>query len=52
MPVRVAQRPDAWNIGPQLLVDLDVAAIVGRDTGLVEPEIGGVRDPADREQQM
>ncbi len=44
--VAVAERPDARHVGAQLVVDGDVAARVGRDAGLVEPEIVGVRAAA------
>ena len=50
--VAVAEREDARHIGAQLIVDRDVAARVGRNAGLVEAEIVGVRPPPDREQQM
>ncbi|CBJ35683.1 hypothethical protein (plasmid) [Ralstonia solanacearum PSI07] len=50
--VAVAQCPDAGDIGAQLLVHPDVAARVGLDPGLVQPEIAGVRHAPDGEQQM
>jgi hypothetical protein len=37
--IAVAERPDARHVGRELIVDADVAARVGRDTGLVEPEV-------------
>ena len=41
--VAVAQRPDAGDAGAQLIVDLDEAALVDGDAGLVEAEVVGVR---------
>src|SRR3546814_2786431 len=50
--VAVAQRPDARRAGTQFVVDGDVAAFIDFHAGLVEPEVGGVRHAADREQHM
>src|SRR5262249_47747757 len=48
----VAHRPDPRYVGLQLVVDRDVAARVGRDAGLVEPEVVGVGGAADRHQEV
>src|SRR5206468_4621265 len=37
--VAVAQRPDAGHIGLQLIVNGDVAAVVGRNPSLVETQV-------------
>ena len=52
LAVAVAQRPDPRNVGAQLIINGDVAMRVDRDTGLVEPEIVGVRPTPDRDQKM
>ena len=40
--VAVAQGPDAGDVGAELVVDGDVAALVGDDAGFVEAEVVGV----------
>ena len=45
-----AQMPE--HAGPKLIVDLDVAARVDLDPGLVEAEVVGVRPAPDREQHV
>ena len=50
--VAVAERPDAGNAGPQLVVDGDVAARVDVDAGRLEPEVVGVRPAADGKQHV
>ena len=52
LAVAVAERPDARVRGAQRLVDLDVAALVGGDAGGVEPEVVGVGDAADGEEEV
>ena len=52
---RPLQSPSAQMPGTlvrERVVDRDVAARVGRDAGAVEPEVVGVRPPADREQDV
>ena len=48
----LADRPDARRARLQPLVDADEAARVQFDAGLVEADIGGVRDAADRHEQI
>ena len=50
--VAVAQREDARDVGAQLAVDLDVAALVGLDPGRIEAEVVGVGAPPGRDQKM
>ena len=50
--IDVADRPDARNVGAKLIVDGDETPPVGLDTGLIEPEIVGVGNPPDGEQQV
>ena len=50
--VAIAQRPDAGDVGAQLVVDFDVAVAVGCDAGVFETEIGGVGAAADGEEQV
>ena len=52
---RPLQSPSAQmpgHVRAQLVVDLDVAALVGRDAGLIKAEIVGVGLPADGEQDV
>ena len=44
----IAQMPG--TDGPEVVVDLDLAALVDREAGLVEREAVGVRPAADRDQ--
>ena len=46
----VADRPDAGHLGAELVVGLDLAALVGLQPGLVEAEAFGVGPAADRDQ--
>jgi len=46
--VAVTQGPDARHVGLQLIVNNDVAVLVGRNSGPVETEIAGVGNAADR----
>src|SRR5262249_57725434 len=50
--VAIAERPGSRNIGAQLIVNLDVAAGVDGDAGLVQAEVVGIGTAADGEQQM
>ena len=50
--IAVAQRPDARNVRPELLVDVDVAVLVLLDASFVEAEVIGVRTAADRQQYV
>ena len=50
--VAVPKRPDDGDIGAQLIVDLDVAALIDYQAGFIHPEIVGVRATADRQQKM
>src|ERR1700691_1820483 len=43
--VAVPQRPDTRHVGLQLIVDDDVAALVGRDPGPFETQVTCVGDP-------
>ena len=52
LPVAIAERPDPRHARSQLVVHDDVAAVVSRDAGLVEPEVVGVGTAADREQHV
>src|SRR5438094_6060347 len=51
-PVDVAERPDARNVGAQLLVDTNMAARIGRNAGLIPPEVARIRHPTDGKQDM
>ena len=46
----VADRPDAGDLGREVVIGLDLAALVGREADLVEAEAVGVRPAADRHQ--
>ncbi len=50
--VAVAERPDTRHRGLQLIVDLDIAALVGLHPGMVEPEIAGIGHASHRHQDM
>ena len=50
--VAIAERPDARRAGAQFVVDDDVAARVGLDSGLVERQVVGVGPAPDREQHV
>ena len=50
--VAIAERPDARDIGAQLVVDGDVAALVAADPGPVEAEILAIGAAPDRQQQV
>jgi hypothetical protein len=50
--VAVPQRPDALDIRPQLVVDLDVAPLVRLDAGCLEAEIVGVGPAPGGDEQM
>ena len=50
--VTVSKSPDARDVGLQLVVHLDVAAMIDGDSGAVEPEVIGVRPPPDRQQYV
>jgi len=52
LAVAVTERPDARNVGAQLIVDLDVAAFVDGNAGFLQPEFVRVGATADRQQQM
>ena len=51
-PIAIAQRPDARHIGPQLVIDFDVAAGITPYPGTVESQIVRVGPPSDRQEQM
>ncbi len=51
-PVAVSQRPDTFDVRREFIIHLDIAALVGLDTRLVEAEIIGVGPPADRKKHM
>ena len=44
----IAQMPATF--GPEIVIDLDLAALVGLEAGLVEVEAFGVGAPADRDE--
>ena len=48
MAVAVPQRPDAGHVRLQLIIDDDVAAVVGRDPSPIESQVTCVGDPSDR----
>src|SRR6516162_7148632 len=50
--VAITERPDARYGGAQLIVDLNVTALVDSDARLVETEIVGVRAAPYRQQQV
>ena len=50
--VAFAERPDAGHVGGEAVVDLDIAALVGRDPGRLQAEIVGIGPAADGEQDM
>src|SRR6516225_7337929 len=50
--IAVAQRPDARDVGAQLIVYLDIAVRISGNAGLVEAEVVRVRPPADSDQQV
>ena len=50
LAVAISHRPDAGNVGAKLIVDLDVAAGIHGDAGLLESQIVGIGAPPDREQ--
>ena len=50
--VAIAQRPNAGNAAPELIVDDDVSALVHRDAGAIQSEIICIRNTPDREQDM
>ena len=50
--VAVAEGPDAGDVGAELVVDGDVAALVDGDAGFVEAEIVGVGAAAHGEQDV
>ena len=52
LAVAVAQCPDTRRTGAQLIVDRDVPVRVYRDAGRFQPEIVGIRTPANRQQHM
>src|SRR5262249_45359487 len=50
--IAISHRPDARDVGAQLIVDLDIAALVGGDASLIEAEIIRIRSSADRDQHV
>jgi hypothetical protein len=48
-PVAIAQRPDAGDVGLQLIVNLDVAALAGGNSRAVETQVARVRNASRRE---
>src|SRR5262245_30129025 len=52
LAVAVAERPDAWVSGAQGFIDLDVATLVGLDSGELQAELVGVGYTADRKQDV
>src|SRR5271170_7586597 len=50
--IAVAHRPDTRNVGPQLVVHLDIPSRVCADTRLVEAKVVSVWSPTSRNQQM
>src|SRR6266478_1642691 len=50
--VAIPERPDPRHVGAQLIVDLDITALVNGDAGLVQAKIVGVRAPANTQQEM
>jgi hypothetical protein len=50
--VAVSQGPDAGHVCLQLIIDNDIAVLVGRNPGAVETEVVGVRSTAYRQKNM
>ena len=50
--VAVTQRPDARHIRLQLIVNNDVAAVIGRNAGLVETQVARVGDTPYRQKNV
>ena len=50
--IAVTQRPDARNIGAQLIVHLDIAGFIGFHAGFVQSQVAGVRHASDCKQQV
>ena len=50
--IDIANGPDARHIGAQLFIDIDVTILVRLDSGFVQSKVIGVRDTADRNQQV
>jgi len=50
--VAVAEGVDAGDVGAELVVDEDVAVVVGGDVGVVEAQVLGVRGAADGEEDV
>src|SRR5262249_26227142 len=50
--VAIAQGPDAGHVGPQLIVDDNVAARVRLYPSVLQAQVIGVRPPTHRKQQM
>ena len=51
-PLQSPERPDPGHVGREAVVDRDVAARVGGDTGALEIQVVGIRPAADREQHV
>jgi hypothetical protein len=50
--VAIPESPNAGHIGSETIIHLNIAASIGCDSGLVQPEIVGVRPPSHGEEQM
>lgn len=48
--VHITDRPHARHVGTQLLVDIDVTKLIRLYAGLVQCQVIGIRDAADRDQ--
>ena len=50
--VYIAKRPYTRHIGAQMFVDVDITILVRPNPGFIQSKIIGVRDAADRNQQV
>ena len=51
-PVAVSQRPDAGHVGLQLIVNDDVAALVGGNAGLIQAQVTRIGNASHGEQNV
>src|SRR5918993_3529330 len=52
LPVAIAQGVDAAHVGAQLIIHLDIAALIHGDACVFQPQVVRVRNAANREQHM
>src|SRR5215475_1948448 len=50
--VAVSQRPYAWHAGSKLIVDIDIAPLIHRNSGFVQTKVLCIGHPSNRQEKV